>query len=154
MLTRIATPGDFKGYKRLYESTVYSFDVGKPTSFSFDRASLMEVLGQQKLTQEEFDGFLNRYIIYLLIDDNEIIGYANLSFVSERAIKIDEFYIKRSLQFTGKGNFFYTELEKFAKSMKMNQISMFCPFPGAIRFWNKQGFSKYQRNPFLLRKHL
>lgn len=154
MLIRKATRSDFKEFKRLFIDTVYSNEIGNIDNSSempFSREDFISFLEKGGIVKKAFHRSTNQFLVYLLVDNNTIIGYAILSLVPRRVLTITEFYIEKSVQFNGKGTFFYQEIEKIAREKKVKQISLFCPFPGAVIFWKKQGFLN---NGFILKKQL
>ncbi len=143
MFIKKAKSSDFKEFKRLFIDTVYSNEVGSidnSTIMPYSREDFLSLLEAEGIIKKAFRKSTNQFLVYLLIDNNAIIGYAILSLVPRKFLTITEFYIEKSLQFNGKGTFFYKEIEKIARKKKVKQISLYFPFPGAITFWKKQGF--------------
>ncbi len=154
MFIKKAKSSDFKEFKRLFIDTVYSNEAGSTdnsTIMPYSREDFISFLEEGGIVKKAFRKSTNQFLVYLLIDNNVTIGYAILSLVPKRFLTINEFYIEKSLQFNGKGSFFYKEIEKIAKKEKVKQVRLYCPFPRAVIFWKKQGFLN---NGLTLKKQL
>lgn len=160
MRIRLATYQDFEVYKALYEddyiSVLYPMIESevKPQQksesidfFQFDEASLNQIMEHFKMTRERYEKELadpKNYRIYLIEENNEIIGFAMLFKIERTRWKLAEFNVIRKYQ----GQKTVTDItDKLVNQLNIKTIDV-CLFKEAYETMRNAGFEQLHANYF------
>jgi N-acetylglutamate synthase-like GNAT family acetyltransferase len=137
MNVRTATANDIEKIQQLAHEiwpTTYYTIVGK-TQVDY---MLAEIYNTKKMNEQ----FLNqKHTFFLLMENEESIGYAELVLAENETIKLSKIYVLPQLQGKGTGTFFLNELITHAKKLGSKTILLNVNrFNNAKTFYEKMGF--------------
>lgn len=100
-------------------------------------------------------------LFYFAMVDNQIAGYVKLNRLEAQtasdwhnALEIERIYIVKAMQNKGIGKFLINECQRIAKNLAAQQLwlGVWENNDNAIKFYEKQGFTKAGTKPFVLGK--
>lgn len=91
--------------------------------------------------------------VYVLVDNNTIVGYLAFKIKHNNTIWIDQFIIDKKYRNKGYGKFFIDEIFKYAKDNKYKRVELNCWIfnKEALNFYEELGFEQQR---IILEKNL
>ena len=140
---------DFEAYEELYTNLDYSYNlIGEKQKDRYMLQTRGYLDSTVTLTKEEFEERLETEICFSLLEDDQLIGYAEIIPKNETTWHIDELGIRDDKQHQGLGKYFLAEISKVAKKQGVNLLTLTCFAKGSIAFFKKQEFECVGKNTF------
>lgn len=145
-MVRLATLDDYEVFKAMYEESAYSFDLkGEYTvdTSLMKKKNIIEMMREKPFCKKEFEEMLKnpKNRIYIYCENEEVYGYCIVRIISKTNCHIMEFAIKPDSICQGHGRTFFNKLLPIIRKTGIKIMDLYCPYPGASRFWKKMGFN-------------
>ena len=139
-VVRSATLEDYEVFREIYDNTILGLDIKQEGKTSPPKINLAE---DDKLSKNFYREIIEHPTNKVLVccKNGNIIGYTIIDIKKDKKWYINEFAIKYECMGKGYGKKFCKKIIEMARESKVKKISLFCPFPGARRFWQKMKFS-------------